>query len=487
MNDPLLIGIDVGTTTVKAALFDVKGRAISTYASRYPTSRPASGIVEQNPEDWVQRCLEALRTLTDGVTPGRIAGAGLTSQVNTHVFVDALGAPLLPAMVWQDGRCADEAAALDRQVTDADRLTWWGAPLPVDASHVLSRMAFVARRHPDLWRQTCWVMAPKDYCLFRLTGSVAADQMTSFGVIDGGLSYIPELLSLVPGARERLPPLAAFTAPAGRISMGLPGAKIPMVVGTMDAWAGLLGAGVARQDEAVYLSGTSEILGIVSRRKVPTPGVIAFPECEGIVLHAGPTQAGGASVEWLSRLLDQSPAALSELAGRSDTSRPAPIFLPHLAGERAPLWDITARASFAGMSSATGPGELARAVFEGVAYSARLLLDSLEHSAGSRPAALNHSGGGSNSDFWCQIRADVLERPLRRTANRDAGVLGAAMLAGVGSGLFRGIDEATRTIVAIDRIFEPRASERDRHAFGYRKFQELYRQLKDFNADYCSY
>ncbi len=487
MNDPLLIGVDVGTTAVKAAVFDLSGRALKTYASRYPTDRAQDGHVTQNPEDWVQRCLRALAELTEGVANGAAVAVGLTSQANTHVFVDGTGRPLLPAFVWQDGRCAGEAAQIDAQVANDDRLAWWGAPLPIDASHVLARMAFVARRHPEIWRQTRWVMAPKDYCIFQLTGVVAADPLTAFGIVDGSLAYIPQLIALVPGAAERLPPLLGPLAQAGCISKGLPGAGAPMVNGTMDAWAGLIGAGVARQDEAGYLSGTSEVLGIVSRRKAPTPGVIAFPECEGIVLHAGPTQAGGASMEWLSGLLGRSTAELSALVEIAPVSGPAPLFLPHLAGERAPLWDITSRACFAGLSSATGPADLTRAVMEGVGYSARLLLESLERSADCRPELLRIAGGGALSDAWCQIRADILGRPLRRSAHRDVGVLGAAMLTGVGSGLISSIDDATRLLSPADRVFEPRANERDRHAFGFGKYQELYRQLKEFNSGFCRF
>ena len=487
MSEPLLIGIDVGTTAVKAGLFDLSGRALKTFADRYPTNRARDGHVTQDPEDWVQRCLQALTELTRGVLSGTVAAVGLTSQVNTHVFVDRAGRPLLPAFVWQDGRCAAEAAQIDAKVATEDRLAWWGAPLPIDASHVLSRMAFVALHHLDIWRQTRFVMAPKDYCIFRLTGVVATDPLTAFGVVLGSRTYIPKLLDLVPGAAERLPPLLGPLTPSGGIAKGLPGAGAPMVTGTMDAWAGLLGAGVARQDEAGYLSGTSEILGIVSRRKVPTPGVIAFPECEGIVLHAGPTQTGGASMAWLSRLLGRSPAELSVLVESSPSSGPVPLFLPHLAGERAPLWDITSRAAFAGMSSATGPADLTRAVMEGVGYSARLLLESLERSADCRPDFLRIAGGGTQSDAWCQIRADILSRPLRRSAHRDTGTLGAAMLAGVGIGLFPSIDDAARRLAPIGRVFEPRASEADRHAFGFGKYQELYYQLKEFNAGFCRF
>jgi xylulokinase len=469
----MLIGIDVGTTAVKAALFDDKGTVLKSFGQRYPTQRPAPGHVEQNADDWMQLVHAALKEFTsDGVK-----AVGLCSQVNTHVFVDANGKALLPAMTWQDGRCADEAARLDAQISTEEKLGWWGAPLPIDASHVLARMAYVAKHHPDVWAKTRWVMAPKDYCLFHLTGEVATDPMTAFGIVDGNLSLVPRLLDLVPGAAERLPPLAPFTKVIGKTRSG-----IPMVTGAMDAWSGMFGAGVSEDGQALYLSGTSEILGIVSSRKAPVPGVIAFPRCEGITLHAGPTQSGGASIEWLSRLLGKSAVELSELAASADTAKPLPLFLPHLEGERAPLWDINSRASFAGLNSSMAAAELTKAVFEGVAYSARLAIDSLEASACLRPAEINHSGGGAASDIWCQIRADVLGRPIKRMKMRDAGVLGAALMAGTGVGVFGSLGEAAKNFVVMDQVFEPDAKEMSRHDVGFEKYKLLYRQLMPLNS-----
>lgn len=469
----MLIGIDVGTTAVKAALFDDRGQVLKSFGQRYLTSRPTPGHVEQNAEDWMRLVHVALQEFkTDG-----IHALGLCSQVNTHVFVDANGQALLPAMTWQDGRCANEAAMLDAQISIEEKLMWWGAPLPIDASHVLSRMAYVARHHPDVWANTRWVMAPKDYCLFHLTGEVVTDPMTAFGIVDGNLNLIRRLPELVPGAAERLPPLAPFTKVVGKLRDGT-----PVVTGTMDAWSGMFGAGVCEDGQALYLSGTSEILGIVSTQKLPVPGVIAFPRCEGITLHAGPTQSGGASVEWLSRLLGKSAVELSELAASADTAKPLPLFLPHLEGERAPLWDINARASFAGLNSTMGAAEVSRAVFEGVAYSARLAMESLEASACLRPVEINHSGGGASSDIWCQIRADVLGRPIKRMKMRDAGVLGAALMAGVGAGVFGSLREAAKEFVMVDRVFEPDTREIARHDVGFDKYKLLYRQLKSVNG-----
>ena len=298
---PYLIGIDVGTTSVKAGLFESSGQQLAAFGERYQTARAENGHATQDPDDWMRLVEKALAAVSENVPDGAIAAIGLTSQVNTHVFVDENLQPLMPAFTWQDTRCAADAAKLDAQISDESRMEWWGAPLPVDASHVLARMAYNKRLYPELWAKTKYVLAPKDYCIAKLTGEIITDPMTAFGVIDSRLCLIEPLVALVEGASERLPAIAGFTISAGKIKAGLPCAGTPMVVGAMDAWAGFLGAGASKNGDAVYLSGTSEILGLVSKTKVATPGVIAFPECEGMVIHAGPTQSGTASLDWADR------------------------------------------------------------------------------------------------------------------------------------------------------------------------------------------
>jgi xylulokinase len=482
MAGPLLVGVDVGTTNVKTGLFDPNGKLLARRSSPIATARPGPDAVEQEPADWIAATLAGLSEVLDGASEGAVAGVGLCSQVNTHVFVDERGEALAPAIVWQDGRAAEDAASLDRLVPESARLRWWGAPLPIDASHVLSRMAWMARTRPDIWRRTRWVMAPKEYCLLKLTGEACADPLSSFGVVDSSLRYIGELIDLVPGAAKRLPPLSGLTETVGRIADGLPAGGLPVVNATMDAWAGMLGAGGTHEGAAVYLSGTSEVGGIVSRKRIPTPGVIAFPECEGIALHAGPTQAGGASVVWLAALLGRSAEEISALAAQSDPSRAAPMFLPHLQGERAPLWDIAARASFSGLDASMGAPEMARAVLEGVAYSVRLLMAALEASSGVTAARLRHAGGGARSDIWCQIRADVLGRPIDRVANLDAGLVGAAMLAGLGTGLFATLQEAAGSLCRVAQTFEPNPARQGLHDEGFRRYQDLYARLKGFTG-----
>jgi xylulokinase len=484
MADDTIIGIDVGTTTVKALLMTADGRQLDRFSRNYPTSRPANGIVEQDADDWFESVLAALSRFDRNFDLGGVKGIGICSQVNTHVFVGQEGRALAPAIVWQDGRCASEAAALDAQVEAAKRIEWWGAPLPIDASHGLSRMAWMRRHHPDIWNATRWVMAPKDYCILRLTGEAVADPIASVGLVDAGLGYLAPLLELVPGAAERLAPLRKFTDRAGTIAAGLPCAGAPVMVGAMDAWGGMFGVGVHRPGDAMYLSGTSEIMGIVSPRRVPTRGVIAFPTYEEITLHAAPTQSGGASLAWLGGLLGKDVDQLSALAATLDPNDRVPLFLPHLQGERAPIWDSHARGVFVGLDAGMGPAELARSVMEGVGYSARWLLETLEQSADCRVEMIQCGGGGFQSDIWNQLRADILGRHLRRIATSDTAALGAVVIAAVGSGVHSSLAQALTAIVQFDREYVPDRDSAGRHEFGFGLYKDTYEATKAISRRY---
>jgi xylulokinase len=326
-------------------------------------------------------------------------------------------------------------------------------------------------------------MAPKDWVLARLTGAVLADPLASVGLVGPDLAYAAGLIALVPGAAARLAPLADPLDIGGTMAAD-PFAGVPVVPGTMDAWASLLGLGVAEPGQAMYLSGTSEVLGLVSPQRRGEPGVITFPDWAGITLHAAPTQAGGASLGWVSRLLGL--PVEDALALAQPVTTDSPLFLPHLQGERAPLWDATARGAFAGLTGAHGPGALVTAVLEGVAFSARLALEALERSGGMVPPEVRLGGGGAASDHWCQMRADVLGKPLLRMQGRDPGAVGAAVMAGVGSGAMPGLVQAARALVQPDRRFLPDPARQALADARFTRWQQLYQQMRPVNAGFAT-
>ncbi|MCB1516597.1 MAG: hypothetical protein KDJ19_03130 [Hyphomicrobiaceae bacterium] len=478
-----LIGIDVGTTAVKAVLIDESGNRLADFARSHTMRRPEPQAAEQDPADWMQSVLDALGEFAAGHDLSDLVGIGICSQVNTHVFVDDEGAPLRPAITWQDGRPAPDAAKIDARVSGEQKEDWFGGPVPIDASNALARIAFIARTEPEAFAKTRHVLLPKDYCVLQLTCEVASDPVAAVGLTNRS-GYVAPLLDLVPNAADMLPPLFGFTHIAGHVRQGLPCAGAPVVVGAMDAWGGMFGVGVVEDGDAMLQSGTSEIPGIVSSTVNPTPGVVLFPEYEGIIMHAAPTQAGGASVAWFANLIGQTPAGVSGLAANSKPSLAIPLFLPHLQGERAPIWDARSRGVFARIDGRAGAPEMARAVLEGVALSDHWAFGALQASAGINLEVANIGGGGAQSDVWSQIKADALGFALRRVSVRDSAALGAAILAGVGCGAMSSLTEAVQQLIQFDRVFEPDTKHRAYYDDKFGKYQELYESLKPFNESY---
>lgn len=467
------LGIDVGTTSVKAGVIDETGRMIDHFAKSYPTTRSGALVVEQNPDDWVALVDEAMQKFAHH----KITAIGLTSQVNTHVFVGADGQALMPAIVWQDGRAGVEAALLDSQVAEARKIAWWGAPMPIDASHACARMAWVANARPDVWERTRYVMLPKDYCLFKLTGNATTDPLSNIGLVDGNLDYIPAVFDLVPGSADRAAPLAGITDVIGHIKDG-PFADVPVVSGTMDAWAGLVGAGGANERSMIYLSGTSEILGISSQKVVPTPGAIVFSPVKGIRMHAAPTQSGGDAKVWFAQTHGLTLDQMTALVGDAHRSAATPLFLPQLQGERAPLWDADLRGAFLGISRQTQLQDFARSVYEGVAMAARMALETLQSSAAVTGDTILCGGGGFRSAPWNQIRADVLGLELKVLAAKEPGIVGAATMAAIGVGHYAGFDDASEALAVFDRSYtpDPRAHTR------YNGIFDIYQEAISQNA-----
>jgi xylulokinase len=451
----LFIGFDIGSTQVKAGLFRVDGTVAASWSRAYPTSRPAPGLVEQDPRHWLDGVRDGIVALTTDIDLAEIGAVGLCSQVNTDVFVDKAGHALMPAMVWQDVRAQQEADELSGSISAADKLAWWGPRMdvPIGPSHVLAKMAWLAKHHPAIWDRTAYAMSPKDYCIFHLTGSAVSDPISAWGQVGNDHRYVQGLLERVPGAAGRLPTLHAMTDVVGEMQIG--NRMVPVVAGTMDAWGNLFGCGVFQAGQGMYMSGTSEILAIAGNRRVSAKGVVTFPEVEGMVVHAGPTQSGGDSLRWWAGVANISPLdvpRLAEQAGRHD--RPV-LFLPHLEGERAPLWDSSLRGAFIGLDSRSSTPQFALAVLEGVALSSRLLYEALTNAAGFAPSHLLHGGGGSQSDLWSQIRADCLGIPMHRLSHPDIGCLGAAIMGAVGVGRFARMVDAVPAMTAIDRVFTP--------------------------------
>lgn len=450
----------------------------------YSLARPHPGWVEQDPEAWWRALLGAVAQLGREVDLGAVRSVGVCGQVNTHVPVDADGRARAAAIVWQDQRCAEVAAALDGSISAAERERLWDGAFAIDASCSLARAAWLIEREPAAWEGAAWLMQPKDHVNLRLTGRAATDPMSPVGLIDEDFRYRAGVLALVPGFAARQPALRGFADALGVVTApelpALAGATV--AVGTMDAWGSIYGSGLVDHGVAMDVAGTSEIVGVASRHARATAGVLSFPRLDGLVVHAGPTQAGGDALRWWAAVDGRSVEDVLAAAGEAPAGAGGVLFHPYLAGERAPLWDARARASFAGVGAEHDGRHFARAVLEGVAFAVRHVLETVEVAGDVRVKALNASGGGNRSDLWCQIKADSLGRRLDRLRVRDTGVLGAALMGAVAAGLFADLPSAARRTVEVERAFEPDRGVRARYDALHRVYRDAYAASRPTHA-----
>ncbi|WP_245745975.1 xylulokinase [Nocardia altamirensis] len=472
----LLLGIDIGTTAVKVAVFTADGQPLAEHSTPYPISRPRPGWAEQDAWDWWRGCVDGMRAVLSAVPAGSVRAIGLTSQVNTHMFTDDQLQPLGPAIVWQDQRCADIAAELDARFTAEDKVRIWGSPITLDASFVGARAQWFATANPSAWAKTRWVLGPKDFVAAQLTGRVATDLLSGVRVA-GPQGYLPDAVGLVDGLAGRLPEILEPETRLGRAD------SADVVVGTMDAYSAVFGSHATEPGRGMVSCGTSLVVAGASEQAHPAPGIVTFPLRHGYYVHAGPTQAGGDAVRWWSRVAG---LRIEDVFDSAAAGTPGVIFTPHLSGERAPLWDADIRASFLGMSSATTTADLSLAVLQGVAMSGRHVLGGVEIACGRSVPSVTFSGGGARSALWAQIHADVLERPVESLRVRDSAVLGAALLGAVGIGIYPDIESAAAATVHVARTFVP-SEQADRLRPLYGMYRSSHSALAALHADLAAW
>jgi xylulokinase len=478
----LIIGVDIGTTSVKVAAFTARGQLVRAHRTDMSVSRPRSGWAEQDPLAWWHGTVQGIKAVLSGMPEAgvQVRSVGVVGQVNTHLFVDESLRPLAPAILWQDQRCRDIALEQDARFTVADKVAAWGRPVTLDASFAAARAAWFARNQPDKWSRTRWMLAPKDFVVAKLTGKIATDKLSvvRFAHRDGS-GYLPEAVGLVAGMADRLPPIQEPTAHVGEVTdtaVATGAAAVP--AGTTDSVGDIAGSGSAVPGRAMISCGTSLVVaGATTGPAARTSRILSLPPLWKAHLHAGPTQAAGDALRWWSQVRGASIESVLREAQGVQAGSSGVVFTPHLMGQRAPLWDADVRGSFLGLSSATSGAEMSRAVLEGVAMSARQVLDAVETAIGWQFDSLAFVGGGARSDLWAQIHADVLGRPLRRLAVSDAACFGAALLGAVNAGVYP--DIATTAAVRVERIFTPHEKSAKRLQPLYAVYKAVYGELGD--------
>jgi xylulokinase len=485
---PLLLGVDVGTTSAKAAIYALDGELVAEASEPCQVERPRDGWLEQEPAEIWRGASAAIRAAAARVPAGSHVGAiGVCGHSPTLVLLGADDRPVRTAILWQDRRAAAEATELAERIPAEMMIDLLGARLPPGPSYPPPRLLWLRRHEPEVLARTAAVLDTKDWINFNLTGRRRSDPWSAKGLANMRTG-VPieawrELLGVDPSiAPETLPAAArcgeVTTKAAAQLGVE-PG--IPVALGWTDGACGMLGTGCfARPGTAYAIAGTSEVIGTTVARATDDPRIQAAPgPVTEWTLLMGPTQTSGAAVQWAARLLGVEPVELSRLAAEAAPGASGLLFLPYLEGERAPLWDPAARGMFFGLALRHGRPELARAVLEGVAHAVRHVLETMEEIGAPPHDQIRVCGGGAREPLWNQIKADLTGRTVVTLASPDTSSIGAAMLGGVAAGLFPSLDAAARALVRLGDTYAPRPEARAAYDAAHTTYRALYPRLKD--------
>ena len=449
----VLVGLDVGTSSLKAITIDPEGRVVGRRATEYPLSAPRPGWSEQDPEDWV------------AAAAGVEGSFGLSGQMHGLVVLDAHDRPLRPAILWNDQRTAAECAEIELRLGLERLIELTGnRALP---GFTAPKLLWLRAHEPEVYARIQRICLPKDYVRLRLTGEFAIDAADASGTLlfdVAARDWSDEVLAALEIPREWLP----------RVH------ESPAIAGAGDQAAGALGVGVDRPGPLSVVLGTSGVVFGVLPAYAADPEARVHVFCHAVpgTWHAmGVMLSAAGSLRWLRDALD---TGYDELLGGAERWPPGTaglLFAPYLSGERTPHADPHVRAAFHGLSLEHDRGALARAVLEGVAFGLR---DSLEllRGLGLAPESARVSGGGARSALWLRIVASVLGLPLERTFVEEGAAYGAALLAGVRAGVFADVHEAVERCVRVTETVEPEPAWTAAYDAAYERFRRLYPALR---------
>jgi xylulokinase len=458
-----LVGLDVGTTGVKAIAISPDGELLGVAEESYPLSTPQPGWSEQDPEDWFRASEAALARLPAGAV-------GFSGQMHGLVVLGADDRVLRPAILWNDQRTGAECAEIEETIGLERLIALTGnRALP---GFTAPKLVWLRHNEPATWDAVRHVLLPKDYVRFRMTGERVIDVADASGTLlldVAGRRWSDEVCEGLEIPAEWLPEVHEST----------------VVAGAGDQAAGALGVGIDRPGPLSVVLGTSGVVFAVLPGYAPEPEARLHVFCHAVpgTWHAmGVMLSAAGSLEWLHDVLGADFAALDSEAARWEPGCEGLLFAPYLQGERTPHADPDVRGAFTGLSLRHDRGALTRAVLEGVAYGLR---DSLEllRSLGVEADVGRVSGGGSRSDLWLKIAASVLGVPLERVGSDAGAAFGAALLAGVESGEFSDPAEAVaRCVRSGDRI-DPDPAWVAAYDEGYARFRALYPALRPLEGE----
>ena len=485
-----VVGIDVSTTATKALLLDQRGAVVASGSAEYGYDIPRPSWTEQGPHLWWDAAVESISQMMkrSGIAAVDIDAIGLTGQMHGSVLLDATGDVVRPAILWNDQRTAAECDEIRRRIgrerliaiTGNDALTGFTAP----------KLLWVARNEPDNWARVATILLPKDYVRYRLTGDRVVDVADGSGTILFDLAartWSPEVLDALDIEPGLCPPTMEGPEITGGLSeeaaraTGLI-AGTPVVAGGGDQSANAVGVGAVDSGIVALSLGTSGVVFAAS----DAPSVDAEARVQAFC-HAAPGRwhmmgvmlSAAGSLRWLRDTLAPGRDFSELVAGAAEVPAGSEglLFLPYLTGERTPHPDPLARGAFVGLTVSHDLRHMTRAVLEGVAFGLRDGLDLMVAAGVPKPSSIRASGGGTRSELWRQVLADVLEADIETVATEEGAAFGAGILASIGAGHFADAPAAVASVVETRTAARP-STEVATYSAAHARYQALYPALR---------
>jgi len=489
-----ILGIDIGTQSLKAVVLDDGLRPLGAAAQTYQPVFPHPLWADQDPGLWLAALKPAISgaIAEAGLAAADIGALGIAGQLDGCVATDAKGEHLGPCLIWMDRRAGAEVEGIDAA------LVMEKGGVVLDASHMAAKIRWLKRHHAHA-ASIRRFHQPVSYLVSRLTGRHVLDHAVAsttmlYNLWKGGLD--PELCRLFEIDPDELPEIDRSEAIAGELhgeGARLTGlrAGIPVAVGTGDDFSNPLGAGVVKPGRVVVSLGTAEVVGAVHGTAAVDHGSVAgsaLVETHGYAAGRffieNPGWLSGGSLAWFIKTFRL--AGVEELNALVEQAAPGAdgvTFLPALSGAMAPEWNSDARGCFYGLTAAHGASHMARAVLEGCAFAMRDVVERLA-ALGVDTSTLLLLGGGAKSRVWAHIRADLVQRPAEISGVADSSPVGAGLLAAVAAGAARNLDEAAGRIAPPTTVIAPDPSVRQVYDDAYGRYRRLFDSLKPlFKSD----
>ncbi|MGF1688237.1 xylulokinase [Photobacterium japonica] len=480
----MYIGIDLGTSGVKAIAMADTGEIVASHSVALTVSRPQPLWSEQAPQDWWQATCEAMTALGQQVDLQQVKAIGLSGQMHGATLLDRHGDVLRPAILWNDGRCEAECKELEAAVPNSRAITG-NIMMP---GFTAPKLKWVANHEPNVFAQVAKVLLPKDYLRFKMTGDYASDMSDSAGTLwldVNSRDWDDSLLAATGLTRDHMPALYEGSEITGYLTSeiaalwGMP--VVPVVGGGGDNAAGAIGVGISQPGQAMLSLGTSGVYFAVSDGFIANPESALHSFCHALpnTWHTMSVILSAAScLQWVSELTGYADVGemLADVEANADTQSSV-VFLPYLSGERTPHNNPNAKGVFFGMTHATTKRELALAVLEGVGFAFADGFDAL-HVTKMIPEEVSLIGGGARSGYWRQMLADIVGMPLVYRQGGDVGpALGAARLAMLGVTAGATVADICPVPAVVERHC-PNAERAAHYQVKRDVYQSLYQSLK---------